>query len=340
MEIKLYDFEFNLLAIASEVISSEWCLKYNGIGIYEGKFPINSAFAKAVIENPYTVICEGDKQAVVTGIIADETLTVCGRTPEWLLTKRVVLPFKTSEVFGKYCAPEAIITYLLNRAYVSPPVYDEDGEEISGAADADRIVENFEIPELEQSAVMDRYFWRNSANTLSQVVCDLCEIIGCGHSLVFDVRNKCWRFSLVYPQARELIISKSNKNAYDIMYTDDFENSVNAGFYTDSETGDEFVYKFIQDDEKQNVGIYCWDGILSASGASEAEKVLKKRSRSASVEAEILNLEFGRDYSLGDTVRLQTELGPLRTTVDKRIAEVSIILNESGLSVKPSFTDV
>lgn len=59
-----------------------------------------------------------------------------------------------------------------------------------------------------------------------------------------------------------------------------------------------------------------------------------------SVECEVIGAEYGVDYALGDTLRLQVELGDFRRTLRQRVDGVSIISGSDGKSVKPVFTTV
>ena len=342
--IRVYDFDYNLLAETEHAFSSEWELKFNGIGSYEGSFDINSDFTKVFAENRYLILCEDDNQAICVGKRISDKLTVYGRTPEWLLSKRVVLPFKTSEIFGTdtYTDPETIILYLLNKAYKEPKVIAEDGT-LSDAVNTNAVTEDFIIPEPMGSQKLTRHFWRNSANPLSDVIKDLCDLWSCGYKLRFNHANKCWDFSFVFGEKRDLVISKSLKNAYDMSLNDSFLEEANGGVfkvYSGSDEENE-AYGYIQNTENENKGMLYWEKVLSsASGVSEAEKFIAKSDENITVDCEIAGASYGKDYCLGDELRVQFEAGPFRTTLHLKVSGVSIINSSAGKSIKPIFSDL
>ncbi len=340
--IRVYDFDYNLLAETEHAFSSEWELKFNGIGSYEGSFDINSEFTRVFAENRYLILCEGDNQAVCVGRKISDKLTVYGRTPEWLLSKRVVMPFKTSEIFGTdtYTDPETIILYLLKEAYKEPKVILEDGTS-SGDVNTNAVTEDFIIPEPIGSQKLTRHFWRNSANPLSDVIKDLCDLWGCGYKLSFNHKNRSWDFSFVFGEKRDIVISKSLKNAYDMSLDDSLLEEANGGIFKVYSTSDEEneAYGYIQDAENENNGMLYWEKILSsASGVSEAEKFITKSNENVTINCEIDGVVYGKDYFLGDELRVQFEAGPFRTTLRLKVSGVSIVNLASGESIKPIFS--
>ncbi len=340
--IRVYDFDYNLLAETEHAFSSEWELKFNGIGSYEGSFDINSDFTKVFAENMYLILCEDDNQAICVGRRISDKLTVYGRTPEWLLSKRVVLPFKTSEIFGTdtYTDPETIILHLLNEAYKAPKKIAEDGS-TNGSINTDAVCGDFVIPEPIGAEKLTRHFWRNSANPLSDVIKDLCDLWGCGYKLTFNHKNKCWDFSFVFGEKRDIVISKSLKNAYDMSLNDSLLDMANGGIFKvyTGEDAEEENYGYIQTENEVCKGMLYWETVLaSASGVSEAEKFLNTSMEKKTIDCEITGAVYGEDYSLGDEIRVQFEAGPFRTTLRLKVAGISIINSSSGKSIKPVFS--
>ncbi|MBQ7794518.1 MAG: hypothetical protein IJ366_08390 [Clostridia bacterium] len=340
--IRVYDFDYNLLCETDKVFSSEWELKFNGIGTYEGSFPINSEMASVFAGNRHLVLCEEDRQAICVGKLISGKVQVYGRTPEWLLSKRIVLPFKTSEIFGsEYTDPETVLLYLLDSAYKTPSLIDSDGNVSSGINEA-AVAEDFVIPEAIGTDSFDRHFWRNGANELSEVVADLCDIMGCGHSLIFVPEERCWKFSLVFGEEKKLLISKSLKNAYDMSMKDSLLDSAEGGYFEIYTSEDEDnLYGYKRTDNAEGTGMLYWDSVLSsASGLSEAEQLLREKSGEVRLECELMGIEYGTDYKLGDTLRVQFEAGPFRRTLKRRVTGVSIISSSKGNSVKPTFSEL
>ncbi len=342
--IRVYDFDYNLLGETEHALSSEWELKFNDIGSYEGSFDINSDFTKIFAENKYLLLTEDENQAICVGRKISDKLTIYGRTPEWILSKRVVLPFKTSEIFGtdSYTDPETIILYLLNNVYKEPKMISESGE-ISEEINQAAVCDDFIIPESVGAPLLNRHFWRNSANTLSDVVRDLCDIWGCGYKLRFNFLEKCWQFSFEFGKDIDLVISKSLKNAYDMSFNDSILDSAKCGIfkiYSNTEA-EEQSYGCVSNTAREEKGILYWETIFaSASGLSEAEKLIKKCYEDRTIDCEINGAKYGKDYILGDRLRVQFEAGPFRQTLRLKVSGVSIISASSGKSIKPIFTAI
>ncbi len=339
--IRVYDFDYTLLAETELVLSSEWELKFNGIGTYEGSFPINSQMAEVFAGNKYVILCEEDRQAICTGKLISDKVTVYGRTPEWLLSKRIVLPFKTSVIFeNSYTDPETLILYLLENAYHTPKLM--DGQGVCEGTNTDAVADDFIIPEPIGAESMDRHFWRNSANTLSDVITDLCDIMGCGHKLTFSPERKCFEFSLIFGKDRKLLISKSLKNAYDMKMKDNLLENANGGYFeVYSGESEDTAYGYIKDNSSTAKGMLYWESmLLSSSGISEAEKLLLKKNDDLRLEGELMGINYGTDYKLGDILRVQFEAGPFRKTFNRKVTAVSIISSKNGNSIKPVFSKI
>ena len=50
-DIRIYDFEFNLLSVMCDVISSQWRIQYNGIGNFEGHFKLKDDITRIILSN-------------------------------------------------------------------------------------------------------------------------------------------------------------------------------------------------------------------------------------------------------------------------------------------------
>ena len=332
-DIRIYDFEFNLLCIMTDSISSEWHLLYNGVGTYEGHFRLKDEISDIILSNKYIVIVQGNLQAICTGRIVDKELTVCGRTVNWILTKRVRPPFKTSEIFGNYRSAETILLYCLKKGFKSPPQINADGVE-TDTVDYNKAVSNFRCPDSTSTPAMTSYFWRNSANDLEAISVDLCNKLNRGHRVVFDVENKLWRFEFIYPRENNVLISKESITAYDFEYIDDILSEASGGWYPDSTDADgETNWVYIRSQEK--IGIYDWDCVLSSSGKSEAVDELVRKSETKKIQSRLRNLKFGVDYNLGDVVPVYYKYGGISETQKYIVNGINIKMTASDSYEEP-----
>ena len=375
-DIRIYDFTFNLLHIEHDFISSNWTLKYNGIGTFEAHFPIKSGIVPVVMGNSYLVAVQGEKQAIVVGIQAGNDFAVFGRTVNWLLSKRTVAKFKTNDL--SQSSLSEIIAYVLNESFIKNVNYPVDNMCMDCNV-------TYSIGT----------FWRNTRNTAYDVIHDLCaRAKNSGHRLVFNVPKKQWVLELYQGNDLPLIISEGNRNASELSVSRDCLDFATDGWYERAmkDCGDwspsenlpdvtaqhtDLVYNYYRVSEDGTVngvayksgdyilcgadgyftkvtevhsvwermgestlsGIYRWEEKLTGSTPSEAADNLAKKKRNDDVTGQISRLSYGTDYQLGDTVRLQCKLGDYLVTYSKRISEVSFCYESNTESIRPIFGD-
>lgn len=344
MDIRIYDFNFNLLSIMSDIISSSWSIKYNGIGTYEGHFRLNDRISDIILSTPYLVLIEGRKQAVCTGKIADNELLVCGRTVNWLLSKRVIPPFKTKDIFdGEYQHPKTIIDYVLTKTFISPPQTDENGLFVEGTVDSRKAVTNFTILPYSGGEKLNRHFWRNSANIVDEVIHDLSEIMKAGYRLKFNFIDKTWDFEIINGSEKNLIMSEQNRNLYNVSYTEDIENYASGGWYEDtaqavsdetSDTEQESIWRYIGFDDG-NSGMQYWETVLGGTGLSEAQSSLSSKQIEYTVQGSVSRLKYEKDYNLGDIITVFIQFGNFKKKMRYKITGVNIWYNENSFGEEP-----
>ncbi|MBO4941689.1 MAG: hypothetical protein J6D15_05760 [Clostridia bacterium] len=88
-------------------------------------------------------------------------------------------------------------------------------------------------------------------------------------------------------------------------------------------------------DNPSETGAKKWDAVLS--GIKTAEEALAEISglkRRAKTEGEAKDVEYGKDYVLGDIVRVQTEFGDFKKAERKRVSSVNIYydIDKSGVT--------
>ncbi len=334
MDIRIYNFEFTLLAVVRDVVSSSWTLRYNGVGTYEGHFKLNSPAAEMILNNRYLVLTEGENQAVCTGKIVGDEIVFCGRTVNWLLEKRVIPPFKTSVLFGEFVSPEDILWYVLKTGFIQPPEIDtETGAYIENSIDTAKQVENFVLCPQIGADKLDRHFWRISANTVSRLVLDLTDMMAVGHRLVFDIEEKCWRFEYIVGEEREIVIAEDYQNAYNTEYTEDLLDLAAGGWYQETNQNDDgdMYWNYVSRDSDLQ-GIYYWEAVLSGSGRTEAQNSLETRQKISAAALDTAKLRFGVDYGLGDIFTIGIRKGAYQKKFRAQVTGVNMwrIYNDSG----------
>ena len=382
MDVNFYDFEFNHLAVFPRSISVNFELKYCGFGAVEVHFSLAETEVITLLQdNPYMIFTVGDMAAIVTGFKVSEEIEVFGRTPEWLLTKRGVLPFE------KTASAEEIVRSAV----------------VSSAEDFVALGEFSEVGEV-------RDYKTDKVRLLYDVVVEVLEAEELGFRLRPDFILKTFVFEVFRGEERIALISLSNRTAYDMVYLVDKQDMVtksgwyerkildmggwdaynnspslsdkndkNAytfyeitsetyyqsggkyypvevfglscpkGLYLYSDTVDgkwkvsaerpDTVWVYIENPEVQ--GFKKWDAVLSGT-KTEAEAIEEIRSLTVKEksESEIKSLEYGKDYSLGDIVRVQFEFQDFKKTQRKRVSSVNIYFDVDKSGITPVFSNV
>lgn len=328
MDLRFYDYEFHLKKIVPSYISANWTLYYNDVGTAEFHFSPTDSAVEVILENDYLVVTQGDLQAIVTGKrVAEDDVAVYGRTMNWILTRRVIPKFKTTQLLEEgiitRCDAAQITQYVVNTAFSdvnlitcedSPPAFDE----------------------MEP-------FWRNVTNAASDVIRECLEENGAGHRVVYDLEKQVWRYEILLGQSKNLILSESLKNAYETRYDEDCQDYYSAGWYEvekEGEEGGEPETEWIRlEKDTDKEGIYLWEGKLSGSCESEAKADLKKKKWMREGSAGALSMRCGVDYQLGDSATIQLSVGDRRISTTERIIGVQIWNDEEGSGERPIFEE-
>ncbi len=330
-DIRLYDFDFNLLCIENRIISSNWHLKNNDIGSFEMHFTPDSEVCETIQEsfdiknNKLIVVVQGNKQGILTGFRVKDEIAIYGKTCNFLLSKRLVPKFTTNGLDIKKDV-ESISRYCVENAFSD--------------------VENFVIGDargFDEIYVDDKHFWRNVYNPASEVVHDLMDIGGGGHFVLFDIKNKKWVFNTTKNTVNPMIISVQMKNAYGIENTKMIGDYCSCGWYEMQQKMEDgvrpdSVWTYIEKDEK--TGIYRWEGKLDGLYESEAISDLENKKITDDTELSLRKIYFEKDFQLGDIITLQYKFGRYEKTVQKIIDGVYLTFENNNISEKPVFKEV
>ena len=371
-DLYLYDYDFNLLKVFPKHISVNISPNYNSYGTFEAHFAINTSNMLRLLKaNEYLFFKYENVYYPVIGFKVYEDIAVYGRTLEWLLTKRTV---NAQKFEGK--TPEEIA-----RSVVS-----------DGAGDFIALGALKGLGEAQDYAI-------EQPMTVYDVVNDILSLNELGFRLTVNT-SKRFVFSVYKGTDLSLIVSRSNKTAYDMSYAADKQDmAANCGWYeqiiedmgswnpktntpvlSDSKTDNAYKCYKIADEDYTRFGLECKDGDYlysdtqdgkwktaetrpdsvwvyidnaAVTGArkwetildrfdkrSEAERKLKSIVVSESVDTKTRRIEYGTDYSIGDTARVQYEYGDFSETVRQRIVGVDIYSDENEKGVRPRFENL
>ncbi|MBR6523641.1 MAG: hypothetical protein IKT39_03405 [Clostridia bacterium] len=306
-DIRIYDTDFNLLHIENDVVSSNWTINFNSVGTFEIHTLADTQTAQIIarnfdfIQNKIPVILQGDLQGIVTGIRLSDDFAIYGKTCNWLLSRKIVPKFISSDL-PVSCNPEEIARYIVSNAFS-----DQD---------------NFILGEYVGLEDIDS-FWRNTYNPVSDVVSDLLAKKNAGHDVKFDRINKRWIFNIYPPAYPEMILSGANGNASGMEYTYSIDNYFSECWYeqeqqfVDGEFPDPVWTKFVKDEK---TGIFRNECTINATVESEVQSLIKEKT----VKSEIVTDVLGEDFRPGDILRVQFLNGKIARTVKKQVSGVQL----------------
>lgn len=307
MTLLFYDFEFNLLLAETKVISSKWTVYYNGVGSFEAHLPLTSEVVGLVTDNRYLVVVQDGLSAIVIGKELRDELIIYGRTCNWILSKRITPEFQSVSGSAGQLASGFV-----------------------GTAFSD--VENFVTENSDIGEVID---FESKQSTTLNVVVDCLNQSKLGHKVTFDTSEKRWVFDVLKGNENDLIMSEANKNAYNTVISADILDLATCGrFYQETEDG---LVSTVYEGDTEKTGIYRWEAELDGKSSSEAGVSLKKMAEKNEVTLTARGAVFGKDYALGDIVRVQIIKGSYRTTVKKRISGVEIRFEQGAGGEQPIF---
>ena len=156
-----------------------------------------------------------------------------------------------------------------------------------------------------------------------------------GHELVFDIKNKQWVFNVLKGSENDLILSEGHRNAYSATGTFDILDLATCGTYTETTEDGSVNKKVVKYPDK--TGIYRWEKRLFCDNESEATEELSKADEKTEITLSVRNVEFGKDYRLGDTVRVQIIKGNYRKTQKRKIKGVDFRTQQGVRTEQPIF---
>ena len=281
-DIKFYDFEFNPLHLEPFAVSANFTVKFCGEGSFELHFPKNFS-AKRELLNNFSIkdgkgICMvyGSRTGIVTGMRIENDFAVYGKTCDFILRKKVVLPYENLKIYNPY----NLCSHFLGNAFssIDPITLKQTSETFDNIASS---------PLAEKSP-----------KTLYDTLCGIISDAGLGYRMVFDTSAKKWVFELLKPGVSESTFICDSAAAYDISMTFDTKNYFSHTLSKNSSGTYEFTKKH------DGTGLYRWEEL------SKTEEDLL-----CDLDFKFINTEFEKDYFLGDKFKIRTENGTFRVTV-------------------------
>lgn len=352
-DIRIYDFEFNLLHIESNIMSAYWVLNYNDIGTFEGTFPLTSDICNVIMKNKYLILVQGELQAIITAYMANTILTVFGKTVNWILSRRTCPAFNTESLFrGEEVSPGDVMVKMAQRTFAD--------------------VSNFEFVNMTELVTVESYS-KDTRTAFLEILKEYLDQFNLGHRVRFDIPNKKWVFEVYSGKTLPGIISEANRNLSEVSISDNAQDFFSSGWYNrkledlgswdgstslPSVSSDNYGKYYSITNSSNNTypngsylvctntngswtvcselptleekvkgsttGIYDWDTFLTGASAAEAKSELLKKKWSHELKALAIRLKYNQDYSLGDVLRVQAQKGTHNEYAEKTITTVDI----------------
>ena len=369
-DIRIYDFEFNLLHIEPDVMSAYWILLYNDIGTFEGTFPLSSDICDVIMKNKYLFLVQGDFQAIITAYMADTKLTVYGKTVNWILSRRTCPVFNTETLYStEEINPGNVMVKLASQIFSD--------------------VENFDFINSTDIVTSESYS-KDARTPFSDVLKEYLNQFNLGHKVWLDIPNKKWVFEVYPGKILPGIFSEGNRNLTDVTISDDAQEFFPSGWYNreledlgewnaatslPTVTSENYgkYYSITNENESSSrypngsylvctdvsgawrvcselpileekiegtlSGIYNWDTFLSGATLAEAKAELLEKKWSHDLKALASRLKYQTDYSLGDIVRIQAQKGTYAESTEKTIVGVDVWWESGNTGEKIKFRE-
>ena len=369
-DLRFYDYEFNLLCVIPTVIEVMWDIKFNGVGTFEASIIPDSKVTSALMGRDHIVVIQGTKQAIITEKFAEgNKLTLYGRTMNYILTKRVILPFDIKD------------KNVENKAFkLIEKLVEESFPEIE-----------VEIPQEDEEIE----FYRLVMYELEEIICDILDKVNAGHRVYYDIKKEKWILKIAKQKENNILLSEENGNIYNATYREGVLDFANCGVYMRyirdcgdwdpylnepplsmgqpsnlgklyrvscngnwnfkdyykgeyiaciSEDGEfvktEYITEYFLKIETEEKGLYKWEAKLSGNSRKEAEKSLKTKDKENKLDAKTANFKFEKDYNLGDIARIQKKVGSRVIDGKRLINGVQIWYGSRNSGEKPMFKEV
>ena len=215
-DVRIYDFEFNLMHIEHNISACYWTLYENEIGTFEMHFSLESPLTKIAAENRYLVAVQGNKQAIITGRRFDSEAVLYGRTCNWILTRFCIYEkFNTDTLFDEGVIldkdAQKVCEYLILKAMGN--------------------IENFIFKTNNEASFGEVFLQNKDVVSVFSLVQACMEQDGGGHQVSFEPEARQWIFQLTKGKTLTTVLSEENKNVYDSVYLEDIQNAYEGGYF-------------------------------------------------------------------------------------------------------------
>ncbi len=365
-DLIFYDFDFNRLLDVRKFISVNFTINYCGYGDFEAHLPKTAGTVVSMLEqNPYLICIFGDNQAIITGWQLDDDIAIFGKTPEWLMTKRGLNLFSVTNSYPAAIANQAVSSAMGD--FVNVTAAASGGSLTSYSTSRIHTVHNVVQQILKKDSMgfslrgdiqNKRFVFRTYKGITRTVVVSPSN--KSAHSMVYTKELQdfaCGGWYLRKPEnmggwnasTNTPYISNSlSQNAYRY-----YKITASGSQFGLTCTKDSYLYSDTADGSWKISAsvpsdVWVYESLSALSGAkkwecimdgtktlAEAQAELRERTITETVDTELRRLEYGTDFDLGDTLRVQFEFGEFKKTITKRVSGVRIFYDVDRMGICP-----
>lgn len=315
MDLMFYDLEGNFKGYCNRINSALVNLKYNDIGDTEYHIDIGDPILNTIFDNPFLMVEQDGKYlSIIRTIVENNDIAIYGRTLNFLLSKMVIHPFdEVQKNIGQ------LGQYLLSIA---------KGCKIS----------------IGKVAAFDKVFpfeKKEGYTDLLSVLQEALNLDGGGFSVRFEKTENKFYLDILKGSEKDFIIANEEGYGYDFSKEYNALDFFNAAFYNKASETDntESVWTEIAPPESAS-DIYKWYSVLSATTEADAKAELSEKKIIDTVNISTDGFVFGKDFLLGDIIKVQFSNNDFTFTQKKRVTGITINDDENGHSENPILEDI
>lgn len=341
--IEIIDSDFNYLGIISNFESLIFNRSWSGVGDFELHINKDKKNVDKLVKDNFIMI---NKKQNKVGIIEDikldcnntKTLIVSGKQLKGITNRRLTV----TDTYDRVAETEAENVF---KHYINAHMIDSYYNDISTP---ERNIVWLKLAEAQNRGL--KTVWQSRYEYLDTLMEHISEDTGLGWDIVLDLAQKCAFFDVYEGKNRSLnqtenppmVFSQKKRNLLTSSITDNSSGWKNTGYSLGKGELEERPLVVVK--EAEYTGLARREVLLDMNStetvdlAEEARKKLEGYKQIKSFEGtiyQIPNMEYEKDWNLGDIVTIDTE----GYVEDKRITSIKEIYERNKTSIEVNFGD-
>ena len=313
MDIKFYDYNFNLVGILPQnskingYNALNFTIDFNDIGNFELEFVSDKIKSLVKTHKNNLFIVAGKFQGYLTGYLFKDTCRLYGKHLNGLLHKAVIpiIAKQTNNV-------ETITRKIIEENYSFLTLGEVKGFDTKIEFETDKYIQG------------DNFFK------------DLLQRDNAGYNISIDFSSRKLVFEVLKLEESNLVLSEEKLNAYDFETNYDNKKLAYGGWYKEKQEEGEGIWKYISLEENSGkYGLYKEDVVLTSNNKNEALAELKKKKAIFDIKAKTKKIKWGKDYQLGTILKIRYD----NEILTKKVTSINVSYEAEEIET-PTLTEV